>query len=207
MYIVSRTRNYDLGRTGEALAASTALATTTTDLTGVPTTTWLQTFAPTGPAIVWTARFEHLADFERFSTQLMGAAEYHDAMAELDDYLVGTATDAIFETVSGTPPAEVTPIISTVQARAVNGHLRATMHWGVDLAERFSRAMDVPTMFARGLYGFYGTVGWASYVEDMDGLEGTNAKLAVDEMLQAVMDEGAHNCQNGAVSALLRKLD
>jgi hypothetical protein len=38
-------------------------------------------------------------------------------------------------------------------------------------------------------------------------VEGTHAKMAADDMLQAVIDEGAHNCQPGATVMLMHKLD
>lgn len=128
-------------------------------------------------------------------------------MAELDEHFVGPTVDNLYEVIAGTPPSTPSPIVSMVQATAVNGHLRAAMHWGADLSERFARSMDVPTIFARGLWGDYGTLAWASYFDDINAVEGTQAKLASDEMLQAVMDEGAHNCREGAIATLSRRLD
>jgi len=133
------------------------------------------------------------------------ASDYHDAMAELDEYMTGSPVEALIEPM-GPPPSEPTPIVNTVQAVAANGHLRPTMHWGMDIAERFSRAMDVPTVFARSLWGHYGSVLWGAYFDDPDHLEETNAKMAADEMLQAVMDEGGHNVQPGAISAVMRRM-
>ena len=47
---------------------------------------------------------------------------------------------------------------------------------------------------------------WASYYDDINQVEGTHAKMASDEMLQAVVDEGAHNCQPGAIQTMMRRL-
>jgi hypothetical protein len=207
MFIFSRRRTIDSGRGGDALAGAVELSRRVEALTDLTFSTWLQQFGPTGPAIRWTARLEHLEDFDTASRLLMASDDYHDAVAEVDELFIGDVIDDLFEVVAGTPPATTTPIATSVQATAANGHVRAAMHWGADLAERFSRSMDVPTVFVRGLYGAYGTISWASYFSDINQVEGTQAKMAADEMLQAVVDEGAHNCQPGATAVLARKLD
>jgi hypothetical protein len=207
MYIFSRSRTIDPARGSEALEGATELSRKVEALSDLTISTWYQQYGPTGPAIRWTARLEHLEDFDKGFERLMAAGDYHDAVAEVDELFIGSVLDDLFEVVAGTPPATATPIASSVQATAANGHVRAAMHWGADLAERFSRSMDVPTVFVRGLYGEYGTIGWASYFDDINQVEGTNAKMAADEMLQAVVDEGAHNCQPGATAVLMRKLD
>lgn len=207
MYIFTRTATIDMGRTAEAFGGATELSRKVTELTALPVTTWYQQFAPTGPAVVWTARMEHLDEMDRAFETLMTSDDYKDAVAELDEFFTAPLVDNIIEIVAGSPPATALPIVSAVWATATNGHLRAAMHWGADLAERLERSMDVPTIFGRGLYGDYGTMVWASYFDDVVALEGTQAKLAGDEMLQAVMDEGAHNCREGAIAVVMRKLD
>lgn len=207
MYVFSRCRTIDPARGGDALAGATELSRKVESLTDLKMTTWLQQYGPTGPAIRWTTRLEHLEDFEKAFERLTPSDDYHDAVAEVDEMFIGPVLDDLFEVVAGTPPPTATPIAATVQATAANGHIRAAMHWGADLAERFSRSLDVPTLFVRGLYGSYGTIAWASYYDDINQLEGTHAKMATDEMLQAVIDEGAHNCEPGAVGYMMRKLD
>ncbi len=206
MYIFASIRNLDWARSSDAIEAGARIVATMSDLTGLPYTMWFQSFAPTGPALVFTTRIEHLEELDRSFATLMGSSDYQDQQAELDEYLIGSPVQNVIEPVAGTPPAELTPFVSSVQATATNGHLRAAMHWGADVAERFGSAMGVPTMFARGLYGHYGTLFWASYYDDVNAIEGTQAKMAADEMLQAVVDEGAHNVQPGAVATVMRKL-
>ena len=207
MFIFSRCRTIDPGRMTEALAGATELSRTVESLSDLTLSTWYQQYGPTGPAIRWTVRMDHLEALDQAFETVMASSAYQDALAEADELFIGTVLDDLFEVVAGTPPATAAPIVSSVQATAANGHVRAAMHWGADLAERFGRSMDVPTLFFRGLYGSYGNIGWASYFDDINQVEGTNAKLATDEMLQAVIDEGAHNCQPGATGVLMRKLD
>jgi len=207
MFIRSRYRTIDPGRASEALAGATELSRKVETLTDLTVSTWLQQFGPTGPAVRWTARLEHLEEFDKAFERLNASSDYHDAVAEVDELFIGAVLDELFEIVAGTPPATPTSIATNVQATAANGHVRAAMHWGADLAERFSRSMDVPTIFVRGLYGAYGTIGWASFFNDINEVEGTQAKMAADDMLQAVVDEGAHNCQPGATAVLARRLD
>ncbi|MDH3680425.1 MAG: hypothetical protein OEV40_10810 [Acidimicrobiia bacterium] len=207
MFIFTRIRTIDPGRVGDAMTLATETSGMVRELTGLTGNTWYQTFAPTGPAIMWTARLEHFEELDRAFETLRGSEAYLDRLAELDEHFVGPTVDNLFEVVAGTPPATPSPIVSMVQATAVNGHLRAAMHWGADLAERFGRSMDVPTIFVRGLYGDYGSMAWGTYFDDINALEGTHAKLTADEMLQAVMDEGAHNCREGAIATVARRLD
>ena len=207
MFIFSRCRTIDPGRGSDAVAGATELSRKVETLCDLKFSTWFQQYGPTGPAIRWTARLEHLEEFDQAFERLMASDDYHDVVAEVDELFVGSVLDDLFEVMTGTPPATATPITTSVQATAANGHIRSAMHWGADLAERFGRSMDVPTLFVRGLYGSYGSIGWASYFDDMNEVEGTHAKMAADEMLQAVVDEGAHNCQPGATAVLMRKLD
>lgn len=207
MYIFTRCATIDPGRFSDALSGATALARTVERLTDRTLSTWYQQYAPTGPALRWTVRIEHLEDYEKMFRTATASTEYQDALAEVADCITGPVVDDLFEMVAGTPPTAPTPVATSVMATAANGHLRAAVHWGADLAERASRSLGVPTVFIRGLYGNYGTIGWASYFSDANELEGTNAKLAVDDMLQAVIDEGAHNCQPGVIGVLMRKLD
>ena len=207
MYIFTRARTIDPGRGNEALAGAVELTAKINEVIDVPVTAWYQQYALTGPAINWTARLDHLEDLDRTMAELRASTDVQDLMAELDESLIGPVVDNMIEIIAGTPPTTATPVVSTVQATAANGHYRAAVHWGADLAERFGTSMNVPTIFARGLYGNYGTILWASYCDDMNQLEGTHAKLATDEMLMAVMDEGAHNCAPGAVAMTMHRLD
>lgn len=207
MYIFSRSRTIDLGRNSEALSGATESARRVEELTDLTVSTWHQQFALTGPAIVWSARAEHMEAFYRAFELINASESYQDFTAELDECFTGPAVDNMVQIVAGTPPAAPTPLVSIVQATATNGHLRAAIHWGSDLAERVSSSLDAPTIFGRGLYGAYGTLMWGSYFEDINAVEGTQAKLATDEMLQAVIDEGGHNVQPGAMATLMRKLD
>ena len=206
MYIFARTRTIDPARSAGAVQAGVEAAAKADEVTGLTSTVWFQAFAPTGSALSWTTRFDHLADLDQAWLALMDDSAYHDAMAELEQYLTGPSVEAVIEPVGGTPPAEPTQVVTSVQATAANGHLRAAMHWGIDLADRVSRTLDVPTIFGRSLWGEYGTVFWASYYEDPTHVEETYAKLAADEMLQAVIDEGAHNVQPGAASWVMRRV-
>lgn len=207
MFIFTRARNIEPGRTQEALAGAvelTAKANETIDLT---VSTWSQQYAPTGPAIMWTARLEHLAEYETANEQMFASSELLDMAAELEESLTGPMVDHMVEVVAGDLPTTPTPFVASVQATAVNGHLRAAMHWGADLSQKYAAAMNVPTIFGRDLFGYYGSVVWASYFDDVAGYEDVQAKLAADEMLQAMMDEGAHNCVPGAIATVMRRLD
>ncbi|MEL7155676.1 MAG: hypothetical protein AAFN30_03650 [Actinomycetota bacterium] len=207
MFIFTRTRTIDPARAMDALTGATELSRTVESLSDLSLSTWFQQYGPTGPAIRWTARLEHLEDYDKAFERLVASEAYHDAVAEVDELFIGMVTDDLLEVVAGDLPSTPTPITASVQATAANGHIRSAIHWGADLAERFGRSLDVPTIFVRGLYGTYGTIAWGSFFDDINQVEGTHAKMATDEMLQAVIDEGAHNCQPGASAVLMRKLD
>ncbi len=207
MYIFTRVRNIEGGRYQEALAGAVELAAKVNETVDLTVSTWSQQYAPTGPAIVWTTRLDHLQEYETATEQMFASSEILDMAAELEESLSGPVVDHMIEIVAGELPTTATPFVASVQATAVNGHLRAAMHWGADLAQRYSASMDVPTVFGRDLFGSYGSVIWASYFDDVSGYQTVQGKLAVDEMLQAVMDEGAHNCQPGAIATVMRRLD
>lgn len=207
MYIFTRARNIESGRTQEALAGAVELTAKVNETIGPTVSTWSQQYAPTGPAILWTSRLDHLEEYETATEQMFASSEVLDMGAELEESLTGPVVDHMIEIVAGDLPTTPTPFVASVQATAVNGHLRAAMHWGADVAQRYATSMDVPTIFGRDLFGYYGSVVWATYFDDVNSYEAVQAKLAADEMLQAVMDEGAHNCCPGAIATVMRRLD
>ena len=206
MFIFSRQRTIDPARAGEAMSGATAITGVVKEASGMDVTAWYSQFAPTGPGITWTARLEHLEDLDVAFTELMASSDYLDATAELDESFTGPVVDSMVQLIAGTPPKTATPMTSVVQATAMPGHLRAAMHWGADVAERVGRSLDTPMIFGRSLFGAYGSMIWGAYYEDANDLEGTQAKFGADEMLQAVVDEGGHNCQPGAFSVVMRQL-
>ena len=207
MYIFTRARTIESGRTQEALAGAAELAAKVTEAVDLSVSAWSQQYAPTGPAIMWTTRLDHLEEYDRATEEMFASSEILDTAAELEESLTGPIVDHMIEVVGGELPTTAAPFVASVQATAVNGHMRAAMHWGADVAERYSTSMNVPTVFGRELFGYYGSLVWASYFDDVRAYEAVQAKLAADEMLQAVMDEGAHNCLPGAVATVMRRLD
>lgn len=206
MYIFTRIRTIDPGRDADAIAGGTDIAGFVSGVIDLDVHAWFTQFRPGGPALMWSTRFDTLEQLDNAWATLMADGEYHDRVAELDESFTGPIEDDLLQVVGGSPPKEPTPIVQLVQATAAPGHLRAAMHWGVDIAERFGRSLDVPTMFARSMYGRYGALTWGSYFEDAVAVEGTQSKFATDEMLQAAVDEGAHNCQPDAIAWTASKL-
>jgi hypothetical protein len=206
MFIFSRQRTIDPGRVAEAMSGATGIAKMVGELTDLQVTPWYTQYAPTGPAVTFTVRLEHLEQFDAAFEVMMASSDYQDALAELDESFTGPVIDNMVQIVGGTPPKKATALVTAVQATAMPGHLRAAMHWGTDVAERVGRSLDVPTLFGRNLWGDYGGMMWASYYEDSNALEGVQAKFGADEMLQAVVDEGTHNCQPGAIAVVMRQL-
>lgn len=206
MYVFSRQRNIDPGRLADAVGGIKTLAAKVTELTGQTVTTWSATFTPTGPAVVATARFDSLADYQHLMDTVMASGEYLDLLAEANESFVGAPIDNLIHIVAGNLPSRPLPVAVVVQAAAMPGHYRSAVHWGSHCAESIGRALNVPVVFGTGMFGQYGTLVWGSYYDDLAGYETTNAKLGTDDMLQAIIDEGAHNCQPGAVQFLMRQL-
>jgi hypothetical protein len=65
------------------------------------------------------------------------------------------------------------------------------MELGVAIADRASQVTGLPTLFARGLTGPYGSVGWMTGYESIDQYATAQDALAGDEGWMKVVDSTA----------------
>ena len=164
-------------------------------------------YDPEGAAMIWSARFETMADIDDAFGRLMASDGYQDQVEALDGLFEGQATDTLIEILVGDlgdqGPA---PFVSVIAATAANGRQQEAVAWGVDITEKASAALSLPVAFGVGVYGRYGSLGWITSYEDAETIEDARGKLMADAVLQSAIDDGSGNVQDDATNILLRRL-
>lgn len=207
MYIFTRTRPFEGRNPKEAIEASVQIAEMVTEVTGNQVSVWSSLYHPMGNAITWSARVETLAQYEAMSDKVMSSDKVMKQLAKVSDLMPGAMIDNMVQVVAGSLGPKPAKYVTIVQGQAANSHQREAVAWGADLAVKAGRAMDIPVVFAMGVFGNYGSMSWISSVEDADGLDDTRGKLIANETLQALIDEGGHLVQPYATQILLRRIN
>ena len=118
--------------------------------------------------------------------------------------------EGLIQLIHGEPdPSRELQYVGSVQAVCAAGNVSRAMELGVEIADAASSATGLSTLFARGLTGPYGGVGWMTGYENIEQYQEAQDAIAADEAMMRLVDSTAGVfAEDPAVTqaALLRKL-
>jgi hypothetical protein len=175
-------------------------------ITGLEVRPWVAVFSPEFGTIVWATFLEHLEDLESATDKLAADSAYGDFVEQSADLFIGPAEDNLLQVVHGEPTGDRPAYVATVRAECANGSIGAAMAAGVEIAETATRITGSPTMFASGVTGAYGGVGWFTAAPDLQTMEQNNAKLMADAAWLETIDRVGPLFRSNTASTLFRAL-
>jgi hypothetical protein len=208
MYLFSRSRVAHPAHSTDALGFAAEIATKATQSSGVQIDAWASVLSPDAGTIVWTAWFEHLADWEMAGDKLSTDAVYLDMIKQADHMFTGAVTDSLATIISGAldPNAPPASYVAVVNAVCANGQIAAAMQQGVAIAEAATRISGMTTMFAVSNTGSYGGVAWFTGAPDIATLEAGEHAVNSDPSFIELVDSGGALFQNGAAQSMFRRI-
>ncbi len=162
MFIVGRTRRVNQAKGRAAVAAAVEAGVRGADITGLPIFVWTSIFSADPPAVMWSARVEHLADAVAADDALFGDEGFAQWAEDNDGLFDGPSSDVISQVVYGAPDGPPKQYVQVTRAVCANGSLGEAMGLGVELAETAARITGVPAMFVTPVIGEFGAVAWLS---------------------------------------------
>jgi hypothetical protein len=172
----------------------------------MPVFVWSSIFSTEGPAVSWSARFEHLADTIAADDALFADEGFAQWVEDNDGLFVGPTSDNVSQVLHGAPTGPPKGYVQATQAVCTNGSFGEAMGLGVELAELATRLTGISTMFVTAVAGAYGTVGWISSVDDLAEVEAANAALSADDEWLKLVDRAGHAFAPGVSSIMLRRI-
>ena len=167
---------------------------------------WMSTMSPDLGTVVWATMAEDLVHLEQANDKLGASESFLDLTERGAELFAGPLSDGLSQVVSGEvdPAAPVPSYATSARAVAANGHLRAAIEGGVEIAEAATRITGVPTMFAVSSTGPYGGCAWNSGFSDIGQLEQAEAALMADAGWIDLIDRCGPNYAPGASQAIYR---
>jgi hypothetical protein len=161
----------------------------------VPSTLWTTVMSPDTGTLAWTSVVSDLGIIETIEAKLAADSGYSALIDEAADLMSGAepVTQLLTQLVHGdSDAADIdAQYASTVMATLAPGSMRAGIGLGVDIAKRVKQTTGLPTSFAVGVTGIYGSVIWVSLSETIQQLQAANEALNVDDEFSALLDEQA----------------
>jgi hypothetical protein len=206
MLLFGRFRTINTARARAALAFSTEVAGRVREVIGHDVYTWTTIFSPNAGTVLWSARFENLADLETASDKLAVADDYLDSVEQADSLFVGPMTDVLSEVVHGTPDPSPASYLQVVQAVCRTDKLAEGMAFGAEIADAAMRATGRSCLFTSSMTGAFGGVSWLLGAPDAAAIQKANADWAGDTGAQELMAKVGDHYQPGGTITLLRRL-
>ena len=176
--------------------------------TGLQVRVWNQMFSPAVGTILWATTVPDLATLEAANDKLLVDEDYTDLLDKGQDYtLPGLVDDILAVIVSGQPdPNRELNYVNSVRAHIVGGKTATGMALGVEIAERASAIIGVPTVFIAEATGDYGSVGWVTgFADDAEmerGLLAINGDPKFIEFLDS-KTKGVYNDVPGSATQVV----
>jgi hypothetical protein len=207
MYLFNRTRVAHPAHASAALSFAAEIAVKASTLSGTEINAWYAVMSPASGAIVWTAWFECLADWEVAAEKLAADPAYNHMVEMSDSYFTGPVTDGMATIVSPFPTvterAEYVTIVSTV---AANGHIAEAAEHGLAIAATASRIEGLTTMFSMNVTGPYGGVSWMTGAPSIGAMDKSLAAINSSAEFATLVDSGGHLYQGQATQTTYRRL-
>ena len=174
--------------------------------TGLEIHAWTATMSPELGTVVWATFAEDLEHLEQANEKLATSDRFVDLVDRGAALFAGPPSDMVAQVVAGeVEPSGPTPTyVMSARAAAANGHLRAAMEGGVEIAEAATRITGVPTLFLVGATGPYGGCSWSSGFSDIGQLERAESALMADSGWIDLIDRVGTAYEPGASQSIYR---
>jgi hypothetical protein len=207
MYLFTRRRRLDPEHLRAAMAFSTDIAATVTQITGLDVYAWMAFMGPDEGTITWSTRAEHLADLEAGFDKLAADDGYLRSVEEADELFEGPIEDGLAQVVAGEPATGDAPAyVSIVRGRAANGRLGDAMTLGVEVAETASRLTGLSTLFVAEATGDYGGVAWITGHQSIQSVEASLATLMGDPGWLPLVDRVGPAYEHDVTQSIQRRI-
>ena len=173
---------------------------------GLDVHAWTSTMSPDLGTVVWATFAEDLEHLVQANDKLGTSESFMDLTDRGAALFAGPLSDTLSQVVVGEidPAAPVPSYVTSAQAVAANGHLRAALEGGVEIAEAATRITGVPTMFTVASTGPYGGCSWNNGFSDIGQLEQAESTLMADAGWIDLLDRCGPNYAPGASQSIYR---
>ena len=206
MYILGRSRAINQAKGRAAAAAAVEAGSRASEIIGIPVFVWSSVFSADGPAVMWSARVEHLSEAVAVDDKLFADDGFAQWVEDNDGLFAGPTSDVISQVVHGAPTGPPKAYVQVTRAICANGSLSEAMGIGIELAETAERITGIPVMFVTPVVGDYGAVAWMVSADDLGEVEAANAALVADEDWLKLVDRAGHVFNPGTSSFMLRRI-
>ena len=206
MYLFTRSGRFGPGALRDAVTYVGEVTEKVRQETGLDVHAWTATMSPELGTVVWATFAEDLEHLEQANDKLAMSESFSDLAERGAGLFVGPLTDGLAQIVSGAvDPSGPTPnYVTSARAVARNGHLRAALEGGVEIAEAATRITGVPTMFAVASTGPYGGCSWNSGFGDIGQVEQAESALMADAGWIDLIDRVSPSYDAGASQSIYR---
>jgi hypothetical protein len=190
MYLFSRRARLAPGNTRAAMTWATDITEKANQITELTVSAFTSTFSPEVGTVVWSTVAPDLASLEAANDKLLADDGYVVMIDEGSRLIQPGIDDTLLQIVHGDidPNRRVEYAIS-VQAVCSSGNVARGMELGIDIAQRAQAITGIPSLFASGLTGPYGSVAWLSGFADIQEMERAQQALAADASLTKFIDD------------------
>jgi hypothetical protein len=190
MYLFSRRAHLALGNTRAAMTWAQGMSEKTNQITSLDVSTFTSIFSPESGTLVWSAFAPDLASLETANDKLLADDGYVTMLDEGARFLQSNIDDAVLQVVHGeVDPNRQVEYATTMQAVCATGHMARGMELGVEIAQRVAKITGIPSLFATGATGPYGSVAWLSGYADVQEMEKAQQALAADTTFVKFIDD------------------
>ena len=190
MYLFSRRARLAPGNTREAMTWATSITEKVNQVTGLSVGLYALTFSPEVGTLTWSTFVPDLSTLEAANDKLLVDDAYISMLDAGAKYSLGGADDTLLQVVYGEPdPSRQVNYATTVETVCASGSLTKGIELGVEIAQRAEKTSGIPVLFATGVTGSYGGVGWLSGYADVQEMERAQQALAADTKFAAFVDE------------------
>lgn len=206
MYVFTRSGRFRPGATREVLTYIGEVTEKARQETGMDIHAWTSMMSPDLGTVVWSTLADDLEHLEEANDKLAMSDSFIDLVDRAAGLFTGPLSDTIAQIVAGEvdTTAPTPRYVTVARAVAANGHLRAALAGGMEIAEAAGRITGVPTVFLVSSTGAYGGCAWMSGFADVGALERAESALTADTGWLELIDRVGPAYAEGAAQAIYR---
>jgi hypothetical protein len=168
---------------------ATAITKKVTEITGHEIQLWANIYSPAIGTVSWTGWFADLAALEKVGDTLAADASMTKLADQGAKYTDGSLDDSVFEPIFGSPdPTREVQYVGGVTAVAAAGNIERAMGMGVEIAQKVEAVTGDKCIFAQGLSGPYGGVGWLTAYQNIGAIEAAGSAMSADASFLKLVD-------------------
>ena len=157
-------------------------------------TLWQGVFGGPIGTLIWNTLIPSRARLATNMMAIMGSEEYHQRMAEGQQYLSAVPTeDMLRKFVFGKPgerPPDVGAAVESVTATPAPGHLMEAIEFGPHIAQIVERVTGLTPSFYVDAYGTFGQVTWFTVHSDFAAVDESQDKLMTSDEYMSAVERG-----------------